>query len=103
MNELNDELWTTIYGTHSWPFFEDSDNNGVYGRGWVDQTQFANLVNDYDHYTSGYDPDGYYSGEDVFQGYGVKHQMPGDDDWVLILDGITETTPGAFKVTWVSR
>lgn len=107
--------------THTFPFFEDENANGLWGYGHQDEAEFAEAANAYDHLL---DPDGRgseddYTADDVSHSWGIAYSHGnGEDDWIVSrrvaatdrdlthardLTDVDENTPGAFPLTYISR
>lgn len=94
---LTADDFTTVYDeSHTFPFIEDENANGVYGFGHTDRAEFAAAVNEYDRYSSGDDDLIPYAAEDVRRGYAVAMS---DERFRFV----TADVDGAVPITYVLR
>jgi len=90
---------------HRYSFIELEDGSTIVAHGHQDPTTFATEVNAYDVHVGGMKEDDAEVGADDVAHLYAKHLNPDADrdEWQITWRGITETTPGAFPITVVSR
>jgi hypothetical protein len=89
---------------HTFPFF--SDEEGTYGFGHIDPTEFAKLVNDYDVLCCAGDPEWRYDESDVKHLYArafSQDDAESEYGWLFTWDNVTAETEGAFPLTLINR
>lgn len=88
--------------THTYPFYEDENGDGLYAYGTIDDEEFARLAREYEIHVGAYTPDEVdpYEASDVCHCWAI---VIDPDEGVFTWAGVTKDTPSAFPVSVIWR